>query len=202
MHHIWKTVRLLRYQYLLAGCIVFAVVTGFSLRQNNLTAIKLRDEVLKTDEQNGDTEVALKKLRQYVYGHMNTNLASNNSVYPPIQLKYRYERLVAAEKARVEQPKNDIYNDAQQFCEKTSPQSFIGAGRLPCIQSYIDSHPTPPAQQAKTVPDGLYKYNFESPRWSPDLAGWSLVLSGLFGIVFVIRYCVERWMRHEFKSHM
>lgn len=177
-------------------------LSAFALRQNNLTAIRLRNEVLKVDQANGDTEAALKKLRQYIYAHMNTDLASSTSVYPPIQLKYRYERLVAAEKARVDQANsNTVYNDAQKYCETNFPQSFFGAGRLPCIQNYIDSHPVKTVTE-QPIPDALYKYNFASPAWSPDVAGWGLVLSGLFLFLFGVRLVLELWLRRQLKSHL
>lgn len=202
LHHVWTRLRKVSYWHFLIACLACAVIFIFAVRQNNLRAIQLRDEVLKVDQQNGDTETALKNLREYMYSHMNTDLSSKTSVYPPIQLKYRYERLVAAEKAKVaELNNNTIYNDAQKYCETNFPQSFYGAGRLPCIQNYIDTHPaTNVTEQA--IPDALYKFNFASPSWSPDIAGWSLVLTGLFFLLFVIRFGLEKWLRHEFKHHL
>jgi hypothetical protein len=174
LHHLLVTLKKLHYWYLLVATLLFAVLAILALRQNNLTAVNLRNEVLKVDQENGDVEAALRKLRTYVYGHMNTSLSSNTSVYPPIQLKYRYERLVQAEKDRVANANtNTTYNDAQTYCEQTQPASFYGAGRLACIQSYIDSHPVE-QQTEKPIPDALYKFDFASPIWSPDLAGWSL----------------------------
>jgi len=202
VHHLWTQLRRISYWYLLIACVVTGLVAVFALRQNNLNAIKLRDEVLKVDKENGDTEAALKKLRQYIYGHMNTDLAGSTSVYPPIQLKYRYDRLVAAEQARVDQANtNTVYNDAQKFCEATQPQSFYGAGRLPCVQNYIDTHHvTTVTPQA--IPDSLYKYDFASPVWSPDLAGWSLLAFAVLLLLFVLRFGLERWLHYEFKRHL
>lgn len=202
LHHFWTRLRRISYWYLLIACLSCAVIAVFALRQNNLGAIKLRDEVLKVDKENGDTEAALKKLRQYIYGHMNTDLAGSTSVYPPIQLKYRYDRLVAAEQARVDQAnKNTVYNDAQKYCEATQPQSFYGAGRLPCIQSYIDTHQVA-AVTPQVIPDSLYKYNFASPVWSPDLAGWSLLAFGVFLVLFIARFLLERYLRYTLKQHL
>lgn len=202
LHHIWTELRKISHWHFLVISIVFAFISVFALRQNNLNAVHLRNELLKVDKENGDTETALKNLREYMYSHMNTNLASSTSAYPPIQLKYRYERLVAAEKARVaELNKNTTYNDAQKYCETNFPQSFYGAGRLPCIQNYIDTHPVSTVAE-KPIPDSLYKFNFASPAWSPDLAGWSLVLSGLFFGLFAVRFCLEKWLHHKFKHHL
>jgi hypothetical protein len=201
LQQLWRTVQKVKFWYFLLLAVIFGALALSALRQNNLRALELRNQVLRADEQNGDVEAALKTLREHVYAHMNTNLATSTSVYPPIQLKYRYDRLVAAEKARVaEQSKNTVYNDAQKHCEQTQPQSFFGAGRLPCIQAYIDSHPAP-AVKEQPIPDALYKFNFESPRWSFDLAGWSIILCVIFSITFALRLVLEYWFRQQLNTH-
>lgn len=202
LHHIYTKLRVVSYWYFLIACIVFGLIAALALRQNNLTALHMRDDVLKVDQQNGDIETSLRKLREYIYGHMNTDLASSSTVYPPIQLKYRYERLVAAEKARVAGANTStIYNDAQKYCETTQPQSFYGAGRLPCVQNYIDTHPLSQVKE-NPIPDSLYKFDFASPMWSPDLAGFSVLFFALFLVLFIIRLGLERWFRHELHSKL
>lgn len=199
INHYWHKYKNLSLWWLIIAVVVSGLITAFALRQNNLIAIKLRDDVLQTDKQNGNTEASLQKLRSYVYSHMNTDLAGNSAVYPPVQLKYRYERLVAAEKARVAALNGNVYNDAQVYCEKNSPQSFYGAGRLPCIQAYIDSRPG--SVKETPIPDSLYKFDFVSPVWTPDLAGVSLVLFVLFSFALVVRLILQFWLRSVLRSH-
>lgn len=203
LHHTWKILRKVHYWYFLLAAVACLATGVYALRQNNLGAVRLREQVLEVDKQNGDIEAALRELRSYIYSHMNTSLASSTSAYPPIQLKYRYERLVKAEQARVDAANkgNTVYNDAQVYCEKTQPQSFYGAGRLGCIQSYIDSHPAGAVVTANQIPDSLYKFDFVSPVWSPDLAGWSLVLGGICLLLFVVRFGLELWFASQFKRH-
>ena len=202
LHHFWTILHKVNYWFFLSACLVCVVVAVFALRQNNLNAISLRDELVMVDQQNGDVESAINKLRLYIYGHMNTDLATSTSVYPPIQLKYRYDRLVATEKDRIGQANtNTIYNDAQKYCETNFPQSFYGAGRLPCIQNYIDTHPASSVKE-QHIPDALYKFNFASPIWSPDLAGWSIFFAALFLLMFIIRFVLEKWLQYEFKKHI
>ncbi len=199
---MWTYVRKANYWYFLVACLLFVFISVFALRQNNLNAIALRDELNLVDKQNGDVESALNKLRLYIYGHMNTNLATSTSVYPPIQLKYRYDRLVAAEKAQSEKLNtNTTYNDAQKYCEANYPQNVRLTDRLPCIKNYIDTHPTKIVEE-KQIPDGLYKFNFESPVWSPDLAGWSIFFAGLLFLLFALQFVLEKWLRYEFKKHI
>lgn len=200
LHHTWRKLHKFSAWYFLIGFVIWSGIAVVSLRNNNLTALRLRDEVMKVDQDNGDVEAALRELREYMHSHMNTALAVDGGVYPPIQLKYRYERLVEASIAKTNQS-NTVYADAQKYCEANEPESFYGAGRLTCIQSYIDRQPNI-KKQAANIPDSLYKFDFASPTWSPDLAGWSLVLAGVFGLLFVVRLGFERWMRSTLHTHL
>lgn len=198
LHHYYKKFRAVSYWYFLAGFLIFGAISLYSLRQNNLQMIRLRDAVTQADKDNGDVETALRNLREYVYSHMNTNLSTGNNIKPPIQLKYRYDRLVEAEKAKTAQASGQVYTDAQAYCEKLYPGSFSGGPRVPCITDYVNSHPVP---GASSIPDSLYKFDFVSPTWSPDLAGWTLVLSVIFLMLFIVRYGLERWARAELSAH-
>jgi hypothetical protein len=194
LHHFHRRIQPLNSWVLLAACLLCVVVSVLALRQNNLTSVRLRNDLLAVDEQNGDVEAALRKLRQHIYAHMNASLDSGNNIYPPIQLKYRYERLVLAEKDRVAAANQQIYSQAQATCERLQPQGFFGATRLDCVQEQIAKAG---ALQEQPVPDALYKFNFASPRWSPDLAGWSLVAAVFLGLLLLGRFSIERWLRHQ-----
>jgi len=193
IHHYLKFIKKFDFWQFLALAIIFAVISVFALRQNNLHAVALRDNLLKVDQQNGDVNSALNKLRSYIYSHMNTDLASSTSVYPPIQLKYRYERLVAAEKSRVDEANMTIYTDAQHYCEGQNSVDFSGRNRVPCIQQYVSTHGLSP----NPIPDDLYKFDFASPIWSPDLAGWSLFFAGFFGLLAIVRLALQIWLKHS-----
>jgi hypothetical protein len=197
-HHYFTRLRTVPVVLLLASALVFALIGVFALRANNLKMLDLRQAVFVADEQNGDVEAALKSLREHVYGHMNTDLtAGSNGIYPPIQLKHRYERLVAAEKDRVGSHNAQVANDAQNLCEQRFPGSFSGGTRVPCVREYIDANST----SETPIPEGLYQFDFESPGWSPDLAGWSLVLSAMSMGIAIIVFVSERWLRHYIRRH-
>jgi hypothetical protein len=193
LHHVWRKLRPISYWYFLLLFVVFGVIGAFALRQNNLTAIRLRDQVAKVDKENGDVEMALRELRAHVYGHMNANLSSGTGIQHPVQLKYRYERLVAAEKARVDNANKNIYTKAQRYCERKYPASTSGGPRVPCIAEYVTKN----GEKQKSIPDDLYKFDFVSPIWSPDLAGFSILLSGIFLLLFLIPFGMERWLKYE-----
>lgn len=162
-------------------CFVLGV---YGLRQNNLTMIRLRDKVYEADKNNSDVETPLRNLRAYVYAHMNTDLASgSNGIRPPLQLKYRYERLTQAEKDRVAAINAKIYTEGQRYCETLYPAdvSISGRARVPCIQNYVTQN----GVKADSIPDSLYKFDFVSPSWSFDVAGWSL-MAGFVSLLAVI----------------
>lgn len=174
--------------------IIASIVCVFALRANNLRALELRDNVLKVDQQDGDIETALRELRTFIYGHMNTNLSSGpNAIKPPIQLKYRYERLVQAEQDRLSAENSKIYSEAQAECEKRFPKGLSGSGRIPCITEYVASK----GITENSIPDSMYKFDFVSPSWSPDLAGWSLVVASVAFAIFVVQLILDRWVKAE-----
>ena len=196
LHHWLVRLRPMSYWYFAALFVVSGITGLLAMRQNNLTALNLRDKVLQVDKDNGDVEAALRELREFTYSHMNARLASDTGIYPPIQLTHRYDRLVAAEKARVQSANQDLYAQAQQVCEARIPQGLFGANRIPCIQNYIDTNGGPEAKE-QPIPDGLYKFDFVSPAWSPDLAGWSLVACALAALLFVTRLGLELWLKSQ-----
>lgn len=197
-HQIWAKIKPISYWYFLIAFIIFGVIAVVALRDNNLNAIKLRNTLYSVDKQDGNVSLALNNLRSYVYSHMNTNLASGpDSIYPPIQLKYTYQRLLASENSSSNETNTQIYTDAENYCQATVPNGFSGRYRVPCIESYVSSH----SIKAQTIPAALYEFDFISPFWSPDLAGWSLVLSFIFFVLFIIRFTLEKWLKHNLKHH-
>jgi len=191
LHHLLVRMKPISYWYFVALVVVTGSFALLALRHNNVRAIQLRDELAQVDKENGDVEGKLNELRVYMHTHMNARLSNENAIYPPIQLKYTYERLSAAEKKRVTTANEKIYNDAQKTCEALLPRGLSGSSRLPCIQQYIDAKGT----QETPVPDAQYKFDFVSPIWSPDLAGILVVASLVFLILLVIRLIAEVWVR-------
>ncbi len=191
LNHIHHQITWLRAWYFLVPAVLFALLAIHGMRANYATMVTLREAVYTADQNNGDVETALKNLRTHVYSHMNTNLTSgSNSIKPPIQLKARYERLIAAEQERIKGLNAQITAQAEQICAGRFPAGGYNAPRVACVQEYVGAN----GVKAREIPDQLYKFDFVSPRWSPDLAGFSIVLSALFFALFVVRIGLERWM--------
>jgi hypothetical protein len=200
LHHLWTRVRWIKPWYFLVLALVSAVICVFALRANNQHMSVLRDAVYRADKDNTDVQKPLKALQAYVTSHMNTELsAGKTAVYPPIQLKYTYERLVQAQNQQADQANqanSTIYSQAQAYCEGLNSTDFSGRNRVPCIEQYVQSH-TATSQPQKAIPDALYKFAFVTPVWSPDLAGWSMVVAALSGLLFIVTFAASRWIRRQ-----
>lgn len=194
LHHLWTYVRRVKIWHLFVLLIVSIIVCVFALRENNLQMVKLRNAVYQADQSGTGVEQALQKLRGYVQVHMNTDLSSGTTaVYPPIQLKYTYARLQQAEQQRVTSTNAALYPEAQAYCQQQNPTDFSGRNRVPCIESYVAQY----GAKAHTIPDSMYKFSFISASWSPDVAGWSLVISIVLALFIIVRFCIGRWTKRN-----
>ena len=193
-YHIWQRLRPVKPWYLLIAACVFGGIAVVALRANNLQMAELRSAVYAADKNGGDVQSALQALQLYVTTHMNTDLSGGpNAPYPPIQLQYTYDRAVQAAGTAASAANAKIYTDAQHYCELQDPTDFSGHNRVPCVQQYVQSH----GVNLPSIPDGLYKFDFVSPVWSPDFAGWSIVLAIISAALFVCSWLIRRWVyRH------
>src|SRR5215467_9835129 len=122
LHHLWTKFRLVKPRYFLAIAVVSVVICVFALRANNEHMIKLRSAVYTADQNDTNVQSSLQALQAYVTAHMNTNLSAGpDPVYPPIQLKYTYDRLVQAQSDSLAQTNTQLYTNAQHYCEEQDP---------------------------------------------------------------------------------
>lgn len=196
---LWHRIRDISVIGIVVALMASGAIAIFALRANNLKMAELRQTVYSTDESGGDVEAALRNLRVFVYGHMNTNLrAGSTSSEPPIQLVHRFNAVVAAEQARVAALNNStkVYTDAQSQCERSS---LPLTARAQCIQDYVLAHGNG-APQLNLPPKEFYTFDFASPAWSPDLAGWSLVAATLCGLLLLVRIAAGFIVKYYLKS--
>lgn len=180
--------RYVSYRIFLACFLISAITAIVALRDNNEQMIDLRNKVYAADKADGDVNTALNNLRNFVYAHMNTDLSSGgNAIKPPIQLAYTYQRLET--KAQKDANNTGLYTAAENYCQKQIPTGFSGRYRISCVQSYITRHGGSPAA---AIPAALYEFDFVSPTWSPDLAGWACVASALFFLGFAFSLITQR----------
>lgn len=195
LHHLWTKERVIKPWFFLIPALLLAVVCVFALRANSAQMAELREDVYTADRDNGDVQGALIKLQAHVISHMNTNLNTGNNVYPPVQLQYTYQRLVQQQGSNLQAANSELYTQAQAYCQAQNPSDFSGRNRVPCIQKYVQERGVK-TNMASTISPSLYQFDFVSPRWSPDLAGWSMVLSVLFVLLAIAKFAFDRWLKN------
>ncbi len=187
---------LLRIWLYAAGTGVSGAVFVTGMIQNGNGAVERYNKLIAADKAGAEVEQALNELRSYIYTHMNAEVGGPNGIYPPIQLRYTYERLVAAEQKRVQKINDDLYTEAQEYCERTANQGFSGRNRLDCINAYVDRN----GAKVQEIQDAFYKYDFVAPRWSPDVAGFGLIAVIIFGLMTLLQ--VVHHVRTRYAIHL
>lgn len=200
LHHVYTTLRHIKVWHLIVLFIVFAVLTVFLLRQNNLGMIELRNTVKQADEEDGDVKGALLNVQHYVSSHMNTYLGEG------IFLEHSYRRAydkAVQQAVNTTNPNTRFYEQVELECRPVFQRtgSFpayteCARGKLATIGAGLDalSAFAPP-------PVDLYRYNFTSPLWSFDGAGFALILTALAAFLLLLRLLGYAVLRLIIKSH-
>lgn len=170
--------------------IILLIIVGFVaatfLRLNNIGMIQRREAVIHADSQ-GDQEKIVTKLydlQRYVAAHMNTDLGKG------VYLEQSYSRDVQAWQQTQygdTNPNGNIYKKAQEVC---APRfSHYSNAYLQCTTNELAKYPSAldPASDTSKPRQEAYIHAFSSPLWSPDFAGWSVLVCGVILLLIIIR---------------
>lgn len=166
--------------------LILLVLVGFMaatfLRLNNIGMIERRAAVLAADEV-GDatvTQSRLYDLQRYVVEHAN---ASTGTFFLEYQYRRDVQKLVEAA-SNDSNPNGNINAKAEAVCK---PQYTVwSTAYVQCFADELAKYPpSPDPAQNITLPGvDLYRHSYDSPLWSPDFAGWSLVVcAGLIALI-------------------
>lgn len=170
--------------------VILLVIVGFIaatfLRLNNIGMVQRRDAVISADKK-GDEEATLARLydlQRYVASHMNTDLGRG------VYLEHGYAR--DTQKWQESQygtanPNGNIYKKAQEVC---APQfSSWSYAYIQCTTNELAKYPAAhgPASETSQPRKEAYIHAFTSPLWSPDFAGWSVLVCGVILLLILIR---------------
>lgn len=182
LHHILRGLRQLRVKHLSVACAVLLVLGVFFLRQNNLHMITLRNLTIQADEQNKDIPKALTNLRNYIAAHMNTGMGERG-----IYLEHSYQRSYEAAVQTAIQNGSKVYEQADQACQAAYSKASSFQAYAQCVADKTASANLP----VKMPSADLYRFNFISPAWSPDVAGFTLLAASLAGLLLVGRLVLQ-----------
>ena len=167
--------------------VLFSFVVLILLRLNNTGMVSRREAMLAADSE-GNSAVTLARaadLQSYVSRHMNSSTGR-------FFLKGQYERDSEAVKIKAEEtassnPHGNVYLKASQVCD---PQFTVRtAAYFQCYLNELAKYPTAeygPTDIKMPTPE-LYNQEFISPRWTPDFAGFAVLVWLLLAIVIIVR---------------
>lgn len=182
-----KNLQRIKTWQLIVLLVITGVVSATFLRLNNIGMIERRAAVLSADSK-GNQEVIIKRLydlQRHVSGHMNTDLGRGvylESSYSRDLQKWQSTQYGASN------PNGNIYKKAQEVC---APRfSSYSAAYLQCTTSELAKYPaaTDPASETSKPRQEAYIHAFSSPLWSPDFAGWSVVVFAVILAMIVVRF--------------
>lgn len=188
VHHWWRVLRFVKVWQLILVLLILGGASIELLRQNNLGMIERRNLVKMADEQ-GDTakiETALRELQYYVSSHMNTGMGDKG-----LYLEKTYQR--AYERSVQEGLKNDtssrrLYDEADAQCQAVFNKTYSFPAYTQCVAEKLAGKTgSDPLNNTKPPSVDLYRYNFVSPAWTPDVAGITLAMAVLLAAILVGR---------------
>lgn len=144
-----------------------------------------RDAVIAADK-SGDPAVIQSRLfdlQRYVANHMN---ASMGTIYLENQYKRDSQRIIDGASSD-SNPNGNIYKKAQETC---APRfSSYSQAYLQCTINYLTQYsPADNPTSSVALPKAdLYRHSFSSPLWTPDFAGWSVLVCLLIVLLIIGR---------------
>lgn len=179
--------------------ILMAFVAATFLRLNNIGMLQRREAVLAADK-TGDLQITqsrLYELQRYSAAHMNTDTG-------PFDLESQYRRDVqkAVDAATSnDSSKESINAKVDEICR--SRVSGYGSAWIQCFSEELAKFPpsTDPADTVNLPSPLLYRHAFASPLWTPDFAGWSVLVCAVILLMIATRLVSLGILRLLLKRH-
>ena len=162
---------------------VTGVLAAYALRDNNRRSGELYGLVQAADESGIGVTEALVNLQTHVATHMNASPLPQLGENAPVQLAKSYERAKNAESTRVTTQREQVTNEGIATCEAQFGRANL-VTRSNCIAEYGAAHPVQPE---KVILADLYRYDFASPMWTPDKAGWLVIVFVVLALMLAVR---------------
>ncbi|MDB5167109.1 MAG: hypothetical protein JWN26_254 [Candidatus Saccharibacteria bacterium] len=170
--------------------VILLILAGFLaatfLRLNNIGMVERRAAVQAADDGgNSDTIInRLYDLQRFVTAHMNADMGKG--VY--LVSSYKRDVQVAYTKASSDtNPNGNIYEKAQEVCAPKFTR--WSEAYVQCTTSELAKYPAAAnLEAAVNLPHAdSYLYDYVSPLWSPDFAGWSVLVCVALILMIIAR---------------
>jgi hypothetical protein len=166
--------------------LLMVFVSATLLRLNNFGMVQRREAVMVADKEGNDETIQarLYDLQRYVSEHMNTDMGKGVFL---IETRKRDAQAIYEAAAADSNPNGNIYKKAQEVCApKFSGYSY---DYLQCTLNELNKYSQGPSliSEVDLPPASSYMHVFYSPLWSPDFAGWSVVINVVILIMIIVR---------------
>jgi len=180
--------------------VLMLFVAATFLRLNNIGMIERRNAVLSADEAGNDevTVLRLYDLQRYISSHMNTDMSGG--IY--LESAYRREVKSAYDKASQDSnPNRNIYKEVQNIC---APKfSSFSYAYIQCTTDELAKYPSSNdlVSSVELPKASAYRHEFLSPLWSPDFAGWAVLISVALTLMIIVRLFAVAVLRLILRRH-
>lgn len=164
--------------------VLMGFVSATFLRMNNTAMVQRRNAVLSADK-SGDVN----EMRGRIYDLQRWSAAHMNADTGTFYLQEQYNR----DAQRAFKDASEVSNDSLQAhikAEAVCHPQFHGwsTAYMQCFMNELAKYPgTDKLPEPKLPSPALYRYSFVSPLWSPDFAGWSIVVCGIIILMIITR---------------
>lgn len=167
--------------------VIFGLLSATLLRLNNIGMVERRTAVFQADKSGDDTRTVenLFALQRWSASHMN---ARTDTFY----LEEGYKRAVKKATEEMKQTNNitaSIVEQADATC-KARHGNYYSSAYVVCFEAEQSKGYESGSQISTSVklpnPE-LYRHEYSSPLWSPDFAGWSLLVCALIVVMIITR---------------
>ena len=194
-----KQLQVIKTWQLIILLVLMLFITATFLRLNNVGMISRRNAVAAADK-SGDVDQIQQRLydlQRYAAGHMN---ADTGVMYLQEQYNRDVQRQAESASSSGSTKALEIRRQAEEVCR---PQ-FNGwsPAYVQCYVNELNKHPSDEISAQLTPPSSaLYRYSFVSPLWSPDFAGFSIVVSLIISLFIFLRLLSLAILRMLLKRH-
>ena len=194
-----KQLQVIKTWQLIILLVLMLFITATFLRLNNVGMISRRNAVAAADK-SGDIDQIQQRLydlQRYAANHMN---ADTGVMYLQEQYNRDVQRQAESASSGGSAKALEIRRQAEEVCR---PQ-FNGwsPAYVQCYVNELNKHPSDEISAQLTPPSSaLYRYSFVSPLWSPDFAGFSLLISLLIALFIFLRLLSLAILRMLLKRH-
>ena len=163
--------------------LVLAVLLAATfLRLNNVGMVQRRNAVAAADKAGNASTIKarLYDLQRYASTHMN---AGTGQFYLTDQYQRDVQATIKASSSDTN-PNKNVHEEAAKVCDPQFP--YWSEAYVQCFVAELNKHPGSSEDLNKLnlpKPD-LYRYAYSSPFWSPDFAGFSVLIC--LAIVLII----------------